>query len=382
MAARRRPAAAPAVDGRAPAGRGRGRAGDGRRGLLVLDEPSANLDPRARRELLELLAGLDRDAARRHARPAVRRRAVRARRDPVGRPGSPRTARCGALLADAELLARARSRAAGGIRSGAGAAAAAASAAPCSGVMGSALADGGHWGGGSARGGGRRAPGSRIAGTGQQRAQTPRALSPQRSRRTTPPPGERAPTDAASVRQPSSGDQAKPPGLPIHGGAAPHRPPTVPPSTMNPPASAASHPQASPPLAAGDAVAERLAEMTHDLLAAADADRRLTWTNPAWEPLLGWTADELRARVLSPARASRRPRRASWPSSATCSPAAPASARRPSCACAPATAATAGSCSAPATRSPTSSCSSPARTSPRASRARRSCAPPRSGSAR
>jgi cobalt/nickel transport system ATP-binding protein len=27
--------------------------------LLVLDEPSANLDPRARRELLEVLAGLD-----------------------------------------------------------------------------------------------------------------------------------------------------------------------------------------------------------------------------------------------------------------------------------------------------------------------------------
>ena len=64
---------------------------------------------------------------------------------------------------------------------------------------------------------------------------------------------------------------------------------------MNPPASAASHPPASPPLAAGDAVAERLADMTHDLLAAAGADRTLTWTNPAWEPLLGWTADELRA---------------------------------------------------------------------------------------
>ena len=30
------------------------------RALLVLDEPSANLDPRARRELLELLAALDR----------------------------------------------------------------------------------------------------------------------------------------------------------------------------------------------------------------------------------------------------------------------------------------------------------------------------------
>jgi PAS domain S-box-containing protein len=48
-------------------------------------------------------------------------------------------------------------------------------------------------------------------------------------------------------------------------------------------------------LAGGDAVADRLAAMTHDLLAAAGADRRLTWTNPAWQPLLGWTAEELAA---------------------------------------------------------------------------------------
>src|SRR5690349_13607081 len=49
-------------------------------------------------------------------------------------------------------------------------------------------------------------------------------------------------------------------------------------------------------LAGGDAVADRLAAMTHDLLAASGADRRLTWTNPAWEPLLGWTPEELAAR--------------------------------------------------------------------------------------
>jgi PAS domain S-box-containing protein len=56
--------------------------------------------------------------------------------------------------------------------------------------------------------------------------------------------------------------------------------------------SSASRPAGLPP-AAGDALADRLWEMTHDLLAAAGADRRLTWTNPAWEPLLGWTAEEL-----------------------------------------------------------------------------------------
>jgi PAS domain S-box-containing protein len=64
---------------------------------------------------------------------------------------------------------------------------------------------------------------------------------------------------------------------------------------MTPPASAASNPPAGITLAGGDPLAERLWTMTHDLLAAAGADRRLTWTNPAWQPLLGWTADELRA---------------------------------------------------------------------------------------
>jgi PAS domain S-box-containing protein len=64
---------------------------------------------------------------------------------------------------------------------------------------------------------------------------------------------------------------------------------------MNPPFSAASRPPAGITLAAGDTLADRLWAMTPDLLAAAGADRKLTWTNPAWEPLLGWTADELRA---------------------------------------------------------------------------------------
>jgi PAS domain S-box-containing protein len=68
-----------------------------------------------------------------------------------------------------------------------------------------------------------------------------------------------------------------------------------PPSPMIQPASAASNPPASVTLAGGDALADRLWEMTHDLLAAAGTDRRLTRTNPAWGALLGWTADELRA---------------------------------------------------------------------------------------
>jgi PAS domain S-box-containing protein len=64
---------------------------------------------------------------------------------------------------------------------------------------------------------------------------------------------------------------------------------------MTPPVSAAPNQPARLTLAGGDAVADRLAAMTHDLLAAAGADRKLRWTNPAWQPLLGWTAEELAA---------------------------------------------------------------------------------------
>ena len=64
---------------------------------------------------------------------------------------------------------------------------------------------------------------------------------------------------------------------------------------MTPPTPAASNPPAGITLAAGDALADRMWALTHDLLAVAGADRRLTWTNPAWQPLLGWTPDELRA---------------------------------------------------------------------------------------
>jgi PAS domain S-box-containing protein len=59
---------------------------------------------------------------------------------------------------------------------------------------------------------------------------------------------------------------------------------------MTPPFSASTRKAAA---ALGDPLADRLAAATQDLLAACDADRRLVWTNPAWEQLLGWTADEL-----------------------------------------------------------------------------------------
>jgi PAS domain S-box-containing protein len=63
---------------------------------------------------------------------------------------------------------------------------------------------------------------------------------------------------------------------------------------MTPPFSASTR-RASAALVGGDTLADRLSAMTHDLLAAGDADRRLIWTNPAWGPQLGWTAEELGA---------------------------------------------------------------------------------------
>ena len=44
--------------------------------ILLLDEPTANLDPAARRDLIEVIRGLDADHARHHPRPAARPRAV------------------------------------------------------------------------------------------------------------------------------------------------------------------------------------------------------------------------------------------------------------------------------------------------------------------
>ena len=62
---------------------------------------------------------------------------------------------------------------------------------------------------------------------------------------------------------------------------------------MMPPTFSASIRRNSAAPAGSDAIADRLSAMTHDLLAAADTQRRLQWTNPAWQPLLGWTAAEL-----------------------------------------------------------------------------------------
>lgn len=65
---------------------------------------------------------------------------------------------------------------------------------------------------------------------------------------------------------------------------------------MTPPPPVASlRPPPAPPLPVAHGLAERLAAITHDLLAAADAERRLVWTNPAWVAVLGWTAEQLAA---------------------------------------------------------------------------------------
>ena len=45
--------------------------------------------------------------------------------------------------------------------------------------------------------------------------------------------------------------------------------------------------------------AERFADLSNDLLGAADARGRLTWTNPAWQHTLGWSPEELAGRPYS-----------------------------------------------------------------------------------
>jgi len=73
--------------------------------LLVLDEPSANLDPRARRELLDLLAGLDRTLlVVTHDLPFAAELCERAVILAGGRIAA--DGACTALLEDAALLAR------------------------------------------------------------------------------------------------------------------------------------------------------------------------------------------------------------------------------------------------------------------------------------
>ena len=76
--------------------------------ILVLDEPSSNLDPVARRELAEVLLGLDAHHADGHPRPALRAAAVPAQRGARRRAWWSPTARPRELLADPELLRRHR----------------------------------------------------------------------------------------------------------------------------------------------------------------------------------------------------------------------------------------------------------------------------------
>ena len=48
----------------------------------------------------------------------------------------------------------------------------------------------------------------------------------------------------------------------------------------------------------GEAQISRLFEMTGDLLAAISLDGRFTLLNPAWEQLLGWSIEELKAHPM------------------------------------------------------------------------------------
>ena len=47
------------------------------------------------------------------------------------------------------------------------------------------------------------------------------------------------------------------------------------------------------------AAAKQLVALSHDLMGAVDAGRRLVWTNPAWKALLGWEPEELAGVVYS-----------------------------------------------------------------------------------
>ena len=83
--------------------------------LLVLDEPSANLDPRARRELLDILASIDRTMLlTTHDLPLAAELCERAVILAGGRIVA--DSDCHELLADEDAARRARPRAAGGLR--------------------------------------------------------------------------------------------------------------------------------------------------------------------------------------------------------------------------------------------------------------------------
>src|SRR5215212_2266624 len=50
------------------------------------------------------------------------------------------------------------------------------------------------------------------------------------------------------------------------------------------------------PRVTGAMRAARFAALSHDLLGAADGAGRLTWTNPAWGDVLGWSEEDLAGR--------------------------------------------------------------------------------------